>query len=389
VAAYKATNVLAWNTEYEILGDDLVIFNEDIANEYLELMTLLGCEINLNKSISSPKRPVFEFAKRTCLNGQIVSGISLVQLRAGWNVAGRVANVLNFNNSGLITKTSLLAVALSRYPFSNGKFTVSNIQTNERTQKMFSLGILSLFGVYFQKGILPLKTLMTALVNPHYEDADYSGEAVGLPTKASLNVAFGLLTTGIVPEDPFSNMEAREEIFKEYHSELVSTMLLKALAKAKVLYEQSEGLVQKFAQHLYFSEVYTDNGERVPLDDLPKETSLLYIQIENFANGLLGLEHTCNNPEEIYDELYALSYENAKRNHVSFEDASRWLERVENFEFKLTLQEATPPGKTILESAPILGTLRNMDPTLNAKVRYNEAPIFQPLYAIEDIGSLA
>lgn len=83
LAALRVTGELAWNTEYEVLGDDIVIFNRLIAEEYLRIMALIGCEINLTKSIVSHNRPVFEFAKRTCWGLDIVSGISLAQIRAG------------------------------------------------------------------------------------------------------------------------------------------------------------------------------------------------------------------------------------------------------------------------------------------------------------------
>jgi len=66
LAASRALATRTWYDNYEILGDDLVIFNRDVADEYLVIMSELGCEINLSKSIRSPNRPVFEFAKRTC-----------------------------------------------------------------------------------------------------------------------------------------------------------------------------------------------------------------------------------------------------------------------------------------------------------------------------------
>jgi hypothetical protein len=79
-AASKANKGHTWYLNYELLGDDLVIFDADVAREYLIIMEVLGCEINLHKSIVSPNRPVFEFAKRTCVGNQIVSGISVAQV---------------------------------------------------------------------------------------------------------------------------------------------------------------------------------------------------------------------------------------------------------------------------------------------------------------------
>lgn len=48
-------------SDYAIIGDDIVIANNDVAEEYLNLMKLLGVSINLSKSVISP---LFgEFAK--------------------------------------------------------------------------------------------------------------------------------------------------------------------------------------------------------------------------------------------------------------------------------------------------------------------------------------
>lgn len=391
MAAFRATGSKTWNTQYEILGDDLVIFDRAIADQYLLIMADLGCEINLSKSIVSHNRPVFEFAKRTCWGVHIVSGISIAQVRAGWRVAGRVANALSFSNSGLITSSSLLAITLSRYAFSNGVASSHLVRMNKRGTKLFALGILSLLGTLYQKGICSLKVLMTALVNPNYSDADYSGQAVGLPLRASLDAAFSMLkdaTTG--PGITFSKQEVRDEIYDEYKSELATIMLQSALKKAQLLLGNSELLVQQFAQKTYFPPIYREGdskvfGTKVPMEDLPSDYRLLLLQIENFTNWSLGLEFAKENPEDLYEEIYQLCYKQAKYNHVSFEDASKWLERVESLEFKLTLQEKEKPGKTILESAPILGAVRQMDPNKFIRPTYLDGPRFASTYHLEYI----
>jgi len=58
-----------------VLGDDIVLFEEDIANEYLSLMTSYGVGVNLSKSVVA-KNKSFEFAKVSSLNGKFVSAIS-------------------------------------------------------------------------------------------------------------------------------------------------------------------------------------------------------------------------------------------------------------------------------------------------------------------------
>lgn len=382
MAAFRATGSYSWNTQYEILGDDIVIFDQLIADQYLIIMAELGCEINLSKSIVSHSRPVFEFAKRTCWGPHIVSGISIAQVRAGWRVSGRVANVLNFSNSGLITRPSLLAITLARYAFSNGKpSSLATVNSSWRSKKYFALGILSLLGTLYQNGTLPLRVLMTALVNPHYEDADFSGEAIGLPQRASLNAAFSMLKDATTANQiSFSKQEVRDEVYEEYASELATVMLQSALKKAQLLLGNSELLVQQFSERTYYKGIYSDitgPGYVVKdINDYPSDYRLLLIQIENFTNWTLGLEFAKEDPEWLHDTIYDLAYKQAKYNHVTFEEASRWLERVEALEYKLTLQEAAKPGKTILESAPILSAIRNMSglkPTYLKPIHYSSA----------------
>jgi hypothetical protein len=60
-----------WETRYEVLGDDIVIFSKDLASKYLYVMDKLGVPINERKSVVSEHRPVVEFAKRTWWNGSV------------------------------------------------------------------------------------------------------------------------------------------------------------------------------------------------------------------------------------------------------------------------------------------------------------------------------
>jgi hypothetical protein len=60
-----------------VLGDDIVIFDKNLASKYLEVMDHLGVPINTAKSVVSElETPVVEFAKRTSFNMKDVSPIS-------------------------------------------------------------------------------------------------------------------------------------------------------------------------------------------------------------------------------------------------------------------------------------------------------------------------
>jgi hypothetical protein len=78
-----------WFEGYELLGDDIVIFDELVAKKYLEIMQGLGVEINLSKSVVSNPGSVVEFAKRTSIKGIDVSAISLKMLQAASDVKSK------------------------------------------------------------------------------------------------------------------------------------------------------------------------------------------------------------------------------------------------------------------------------------------------------------
>lgn len=58
--------------DYCILGDDIVIANDDVAIEYCKLMEILGVGINLSKSLISGS--LIEFAKKLIVPPSSLSG---------------------------------------------------------------------------------------------------------------------------------------------------------------------------------------------------------------------------------------------------------------------------------------------------------------------------
>lgn len=92
-----------------------MVFDSDLANKYLEVAALLGVEINLNKSISSPDKPVFEFAKRTMFGKLNVSPIPIKQLLSNQRVSERVMNFITFMTRDLIPSRSIMGTVLSKF----------------------------------------------------------------------------------------------------------------------------------------------------------------------------------------------------------------------------------------------------------------------------------
>jgi hypothetical protein len=66
-------------TQYALLGDDIVIFDEYVAMEYRDLMDWLKVDINLSKSVVGVS--LAEFAKRVFYKGHEVSGVPAKLLR--------------------------------------------------------------------------------------------------------------------------------------------------------------------------------------------------------------------------------------------------------------------------------------------------------------------
>jgi len=153
VAAWRA-GYPKWKlyTNYAILGDDVVIGDEKVMVSYLAILSSLGVECGLHKSLLSPRGTALEFAKRTLYKGQDVSpvpireffaasksigawvglihkyGLSLPEALYAFGVGWRVRSWLNKPLGKLPTRVRLLILAL-------------NIpQTPEGVTKFFELG---------------------------------------------------------------------------------------------------------------------------------------------------------------------------------------------------------------------------------------------------------
>jgi hypothetical protein len=72
-AAHKAG--LSNFNDYILLGDDIVIKNKKVAENYINIMTKLGVDISFNKTHVS--YDTYEFAKRWIKNSKEVTGIPL------------------------------------------------------------------------------------------------------------------------------------------------------------------------------------------------------------------------------------------------------------------------------------------------------------------------
>jgi len=143
-------------------------------------MQLLGVEINLSKSIVSPSKPVFEFAKRTFNCGTDVSPIPFKQL-LGSSLPDRIGQYLAYSVRGLLTNISLIKRVFSRF----GSLKLS--------QKELMHPILSSLGVLVHNELIPHRWLVESLIVPSDTfDLETGLEDRKLPLLSSLKLILAL-----------------------------------------------------------------------------------------------------------------------------------------------------------------------------------------------------
>lgn len=106
---------MKWYSEYEIVGDDIVLFNEEVYKAYWSLLERFGMPANPSKSIPSPTTSSAEFLKRTALNGEDLSPISWKELLQGNNLPGKVNLLLRLIDRSLILNTTSIKAVLCRF----------------------------------------------------------------------------------------------------------------------------------------------------------------------------------------------------------------------------------------------------------------------------------
>nr|WEU70941.1 MAG: RNA-dependent RNA polymerase [Hangzhou mito-like virus 3] len=111
---FKPTKDFSWYFGYEVLGDDIVFFDKEVAIHYLDIMAEIGVPINLSKSVIG-ENPTFEFAKVLGRNGDILSEVSWAMFMAQPTLMGRVGIAFSMIQKGFIKENFIsYLTALSR-----------------------------------------------------------------------------------------------------------------------------------------------------------------------------------------------------------------------------------------------------------------------------------
>jgi hypothetical protein len=307
--SFLVTRNWNWEERYEVLGDDIVIFDTDLANSYLEVMKQLGLEINLSKSIVSHKKPVFEFAKRTFSEGNLVSGITLSQINSCISLSSRINNVYNWIRLGYLNNLETILFLLNNF---NKKISF----------KDFSLMVSSFSLVGLCKNIKQT-TLMSCLVDPRKGDLwDIETGNFQVPTRSLVMIARDLITKG---ESDFalSNKEGRMEWVDESEQLIVAGILQQALYQAKILSSSFEENVKSWALNLIGPKGCTISE---PLLPSMVEGWLMDAIIDNRHSKIVD-------PYEVEDKVENTLIYHAKTQMVTLEKAYDLLHEVESLEY--------------------------------------------------------
>jgi len=311
----------------------------------------LGVEINLSKSIVSPTKSVFEFAKRTVVNGINVSSISFQQIISQTSIGSRVADAVSFTKMKLINNIPLLGNILSK----NGGSTAFS--------KLKAVGMesIALLGLLHRKGIIEHRVVVESLINPQYkEDFDWDKASFSLPLRSILKLTL-LSLKGEGVDYPFSHPEIRKPVYDELEPELSSVILQHALYKIKlldrdydkILFKGSNSLFQKIDDKVFKGAV---NGF---FEDL----------IINLSNDM--------DTGELLDKVEKALYKHAKYSHMTIEQSFKLLDEVEAMIFSFTYKTEISRLRYEAETSPVIDLVRKG--VFGSKTRYWEIP--NPTYS--------
>lgn len=153
--AAKMVNPLlnSWEEKYEILGDDVVIFDKSLASSYLEIMKLIGVPINESKSVIADSSPVVEFLKRISIKGIEVTPLPWKNFIKQDSFKGRL--------------NTLIGLFLKEDSFKSNPISLFNVVMKEKSfdnrPLKDSLGLLSLMFTYAKAAKLNILDILNLM----------------------------------------------------------------------------------------------------------------------------------------------------------------------------------------------------------------------------------
>jgi len=353
--ARNLTNHSTWFTGYEILGDDLVIFDREVYHEYLRVMGLLDVETNPSKTLVSESSQTFEFAKRTVTKGVDVSGLSWKQFITNTSIKDRISMVLYLSSRGLLLSTSQLSKII-------GNVHDSKLKDTEVSQGL----LISLLNHCASKGILSYREAISYTWDPVAREADELKEFV-VPIKMTMLDLVKLLNRlhQEIDNSPVSvgdltinRMDDRRAYGAMYIIPYLSNYIIRGAVARAFAYEQEFGnlhinLVPDLVRSYSDLKIITRKGDNLPpipeqvmqmIDDNDAYDTNLYEVAQSLVFQTRMDEPTSGILGKAYEKLSEPRYNDSLFHAIDFKD---W---VESFVSKYTFMKQTRMGAELKDS---------------------------------------
>jgi hypothetical protein len=272
--SWKLGNFTSWEERYEILGDDIVIFDEALAKAYCKMITSLGMKINMTKSLRS-KTAVFEFAKRLSRGLSDLTPVSLKQLVGASSMASRVSDAVRYIRSGIITNVRDFETALLRE--AKRKFGLS--------EELMS-PTLSVLGLLADKSVIEHRTVLDALVNPTEKNFSWESSSLTIPLRSILKWELDLIR-GNPPGFTLNDIESRRASTDKLFPLLIREVLIAAGQKARAFLMDYRKMVHSGCKPWFKDFDTLPQGLRRMAHDLYRSHVVPYYKLNKVWDDLL------------------------------------------------------------------------------------------------------
>jgi len=337
--AYPGIN--SWYTRYEILGDDLVIFDNKVYQEYVDLMILLDVGTNPSKSLFSEQLSALEFAKRTGVNGIDVSGISWKQFISDPSLMGRINLLIHFANKGLVQTIPMLLTIIGKAKGDNSILRLLKVK-DSKSHLLLDQSLMALLGYFVHSNKITLKDAVAFTIDPRDEDLE-NLDKPSLPSIMTLHEILNLFNNSLTdPWEPtrISNFDERRDTARtEVIGYMADSIARDALSKALMLCNNYDLLLDGFAVSLVGSKLILGNDKGKPFN-LSKDANesscfnrIQLAQLRSFSEMILLNDE---DPQDLHDEVYDFMYK--LRDLPSMKEAMKFSTLVENLEARFKFE---------------------------------------------------
>lgn len=299
----------SWYSRYEILGDDLVIFDTSVYQEYLRIMDLLKVGTNPSKSLFSEDSTALEFAKRTGLKGLDVSGLSWKQFISCTSLSDRISLLIHFARKGLV---STIPMMLNILGTGRGRLILDSSSLKEKDKSMLSRSLMALLGHFVSSNKMTLVDAVAFTADPHDEDMDWL-DIPTIPITVTLHESLRILNLSASDRwggpTQLSQFSERQQLARdEVTGFMADSVVRDVLSKLLQLCNNYDLMIDEYALSLVakssgLSILRTEEGPYRLTTNEMVFNRIQMAQIRSFAEWvLLGDE----DPQDLHDQLYSI-----------------------------------------------------------------------------------